>query len=154
MPIHIHITSLTGTSACSHGTFYCVNGGVLGKEISSTFVDDGVCDCCDGSDETDGCGNTCHAVMQQKRNELQTKLEQYEAGFKARTLLVTEAAKKWKEWQALHNELSAKVPELKAQVATLEGTLSSSSIFSLRGSECVRTVSFSAWRLMPPCIVG
>lgn len=32
-----------GTSACNSGIFYCANKGFFPKEISSTFVNDGVC---------------------------------------------------------------------------------------------------------------
>lgn len=32
-----------GTSACNSGLFYCANKKFFSKEISSTFVNDGVC---------------------------------------------------------------------------------------------------------------
>lgn len=40
-----------GTSACSMSRFYCINKGHRGEWIPSSRVDDGICDCCDGSDE-------------------------------------------------------------------------------------------------------
>ena len=43
-----------GTNACSHAInshgFYCQNLGSTAKLIKSSFVNDNVCDCCDGSD--------------------------------------------------------------------------------------------------------
>mmetsp|Transcript_5898 Transcript_5898/g.10869 ORF Transcript_5898/g.10869 Transcript_5898/m.10869 type:complete len:920 (-) Transcript_5898:113-2872(-) len=40
-----------GTSACAHGRFFCANAGSIPQFIPSAAVNDGVCDCCDGSDE-------------------------------------------------------------------------------------------------------
>ncbi|XP_046396493.1 uncharacterized protein LOC124163553 [Ischnura elegans] len=38
-----------GTSACSNGVFYCYSNNFV--SIPSGRVNDGICDCCDGSDE-------------------------------------------------------------------------------------------------------
>mmetsp|Transcript_184564 Transcript_184564/g.585302 ORF Transcript_184564/g.585302 Transcript_184564/m.585302 type:complete len:902 (+) Transcript_184564:71-2776(+) len=40
-----------GTSACARGRFFCPNVGGLPQFIPSALINDGVCDCCDGSDE-------------------------------------------------------------------------------------------------------
>ncbi|CAE8685661.1 unnamed protein product [Polarella glacialis] len=40
-----------GTSACSRGHFYCHNEGSIPQVIRTSLLNDGVCDCCDGSDE-------------------------------------------------------------------------------------------------------
>ena len=41
-------------------TFYCENKGANPKRIFKSRVSDGICDCCDGSDENGiGCSNTC-----------------------------------------------------------------------------------------------
>ena len=50
-----------GTSACSDGVFHCLHVQVRPFTIPSSFVNDGVCDCCDGSDEymSNTCENTC-----------------------------------------------------------------------------------------------
>jgi len=53
-----------GTSACPGGHFYCRNAPHTPLNIPSSLVNDGVCDCCDGSDEWRGvatCRNTCEA---------------------------------------------------------------------------------------------
>lgn len=56
-----------GTAACEKGRFYCKNTGYQMKYISSFKVNDGVCDCCDGSDEyldlfSIKCPNNCAEV--------------------------------------------------------------------------------------------
>lgn len=48
-----------GTSACAHGRFFCANSGGVAQYIPSALVNDGVCDCCDGSDEWLGDGVVC-----------------------------------------------------------------------------------------------
>lgn len=41
------------------------------KVLESMFVDDGICDCCDGSDEARGvCANTCPELGRHAREEL------------------------------------------------------------------------------------
>lgn len=55
------------TAACENGKFYCKNTKGLEVYIPSFKVNDGVCDCCDGSDEYLNlfgikCENTCHLL--------------------------------------------------------------------------------------------
>ncbi|XP_021939758.1 glucosidase 2 subunit beta [Zootermopsis nevadensis] len=42
-----------GTSACQNGRFYCDTQNNIGhsESVPSSYVNDGICDCCDGSDE-------------------------------------------------------------------------------------------------------
>jgi len=63
-----------GTSACANGTFYCSNAPWVPKRIYSGQVGDGICDCCDGTDEktktNSTCKNTCKAILlEEKRNQ-------------------------------------------------------------------------------------
>uniref|UniRef100_A0A7S1KLC1 Glucosidase 2 subunit beta n=1 Tax=Percolomonas cosmopolitus TaxID=63605 RepID=A0A7S1KLC1_9EUKA len=59
--------------------FYCENQGYIPKYIFNSFVNDGICDCCDGSDEYDlnGNGNVkCENTCQQKGNKIRTELKE------------------------------------------------------------------------------
>lgn len=63
-----------GTAACEKGRFYCKNAKTLEIYIPSFKVNDGVCDCCDGSDEyLDNfgikCENTCATLQAAHRRE-------------------------------------------------------------------------------------
>lgn len=60
-----------GTSACENGRFYCENKMYTPKAISSSLVNDQICDCCDGSDEylTNVCSNTCAEEGRKAREE-------------------------------------------------------------------------------------
>ncbi|KAK9728769.1 hypothetical protein K7432_000801 [Basidiobolus ranarum] len=67
-----------GTSACPNSTFHCKNPGHTAVDISSSRVNDGVCDpdCCDGTDEYNGfisCPNICEEVGLKYRQELAEK---------------------------------------------------------------------------------
>lgn len=70
-----------GTAACEKGRFYCKNVEKLGTYIPSFKVNDGVCDCCDGSDEyLDNfgikCENACDALQSaHRRNALLERIK-------------------------------------------------------------------------------
>jgi len=59
-----------GTDSFPNGTFYCNNSGYISSEIPKWSVGDGICDCCDGSDEWynkhSNCSNTCLAFEVEK----------------------------------------------------------------------------------------
>ncbi|CAM9170898.1 unnamed protein product, partial [Ectocarpus fasciculatus] len=55
-----------GTSACSNGVFECANRGHRSVRLPSSRVGDGVCDCCDGSDEP---GGACKASCEEASEE-------------------------------------------------------------------------------------
>ena len=64
--------------------FQCVNQEFVAMKILSSRVNDGICDCCDGSDETSGivkCNNTCAEVgaelMAKKRESMRIQAEGY-----------------------------------------------------------------------------
>jgi protein kinase C substrate 80K-H len=67
-----------GTAACSFFSpqkFQCGSADIFNQTIPSSRVDDGVCDCCDGSDEALYCRNTCKDLAQARQAELE-RLEQ------------------------------------------------------------------------------
>ncbi|RLN52174.1 hypothetical protein BBJ28_00012845 [Nothophytophthora sp. Chile5] len=94
-----------GTSACSHVLlrsdatsrssglmFQCRSGG---NPVSSAFVSDGVCDCCDGSDEIKGaCPDTCESERRQTLEKLQARLSTVRNGLRVRQQLETQAVDK------------------------------------------------------------
>jgi protein kinase C substrate 80K-H len=102
-----------GTSACSNGRFYCINKGSRGKFIHSGLVvsytyslladirltkyvfcilqGDGICDCCDGSDEwatprgkAGECKNTCDAEGADWRRTQADAIKKAEEGARLR----------------------------------------------------------------------
>ena len=63
-----------GTASCEKGRFYCKNMSNRMEYISSFKVNDGVCDCCDGSDEyldlfSIKCPNTCAEASKSLKRE-------------------------------------------------------------------------------------
>lgn len=69
------------TAACKNGRFYCKHGEnnkTTSESIPSFMVNDGVCDCCDGSDEylnnfNINCPNTCDEVERSRKREKLTR---------------------------------------------------------------------------------
>ena len=64
-----------GTAACERGRFYCKNLIGIDVYIPSYKVNDGVCDCCDGSDEYLDpfgvkCPNTCETLKKTHIREI------------------------------------------------------------------------------------
>jgi len=106
-----------GTSACAarvaqtsseqQGTtssvtkFFCSNIGARSLSLPLSRVDDGVCDCCDGSDELVTrshvlCPNTCMEAGRAAREALEASIKAHEAGAQAKASLI-EAAKQARE---------------------------------------------------------
>lgn len=76
------------------------------------FVDDFVCDCCDGSDEAAGrCANTCDSEGASWRAEVQARLAALERGMAARRQLVEKAKL---ELDAARVDVAAKRTELQS----------------------------------------
>ncbi|XVF53208.1 hypothetical protein PTKIN_Ptkin05aG0082000 [Pterospermum kingtungense] len=111
-----------GTSACPTAKFYCKNARHVPQLLFSSRVNDGICDCCDGSDEYDGqvkCPNTCWEVGKVARVRPLKKISTYKEGAKLRNLEIERAklaAKDEAELTNIKNEdktLKALVQELK-----------------------------------------
>lgn len=100
-----------GTSACKNAQFYCVNVGYRGQFLFSSNVNDGVCDCCDGSDEYSSgavCVNTCDVLGESVRKQYMGEASDIDAGIKAREQMIAaahaELAEKNGKIEALKNE--------------------------------------------------
>lgn len=112
----------TGTSACPNGSFHCRNMDMTPKTISSSFVHDGVCDCCDGSDEPRGaCANTCLEHTKAMIAGVRRKYEDHQRGLELKAEMAAQGAAKRDE---LAQQLARAEGEVEAQrslVASLTG---------------------------------
>ncbi|KAG8767176.1 hypothetical protein FRC15_005878 [Serendipita sp. 397] len=108
-----------GTSACPNSSFYCVNEGHEGASISSTRVNDGLCEkeCCDGSDEPEGvCPNVCEEVGKEYRQRKEAEAKIRRTGGKIRSTYVLFAEKEKKRLQASIITLKSDVEAKKKEV--------------------------------------
>lgn len=105
-----------GTNACMNGLFSCDNAGYVPNTIPSSRVNDGICDCCDGSDEYNGkrqCGNTCNVLAEKMREEQEKAKQLFEVGIVKRRELVQKGAE-------LRNLMRARSEELESKRINLE----------------------------------
>ncbi|XP_045048433.2 glucosidase 2 subunit beta isoform X4 [Desmodus rotundus] len=107
---------LTSTAACPNGSFHCTNTGYKPLYISSRWVNDGVCDCCDGTDEYNSgivCENTCKEKGRKERETLQQMAEVTREGFRLKKILI-------EDWKKAREEKQQKLTELQAGKKSLE----------------------------------
>ena len=114
-----------GTSACAHlfadAKFYCMNKQHRGRYVPSSRVDDGVCDCCDGSDESSAtCPDTCGAEAAASRVEDRERIATLESGARAKQGYVARAAEAKATAEAEAKAREAEVAAAKASLAELE----------------------------------
>ena len=67
--------------------------------LASAFVDDGLCDCCDGSDEIHGCSNRCLEESAPVVQELKDKLNVYTNALQKKGSFEQQAVAKKAHWQ-------------------------------------------------------
>ncbi|KAL7675848.1 hypothetical protein ACOME3_002112 [Neoechinorhynchus agilis] len=87
-----------GTSACRNAFLYCPNEGFIPQNVSSrltktNIIDDGICDCCDGSDEPQKrieCNNTCAQLSREMARKKKEDLRVLERGLKLKEQWITE----------------------------------------------------------------
>ena len=107
----------TGTSACPVGRFYCANKGHRPLTLNASSVDDGVCDCCDGSDEPAGaCRDTCAASGAAALAAAEARLEAVRAGRVARAKAVAKARRERAAWARAVARADADVAAAEAAV--------------------------------------
>ncbi|THG07304.1 hypothetical protein TEA_015844 [Camellia sinensis var. sinensis] len=112
-----------GTSACPNGKFYCHNAGYAPFFIFSSRVNDGICDCCDGSDEYDGkvkCSNTCWEAGKVARDKLKKKIATYQEGVTLRKQEVEQAKLAVAKDEAELSKLTSEEKILKGLVQQLK----------------------------------
>ena len=79
--------------------FHCRNRGHQTKKLPASQVNDGVCDCCDGSDEHDGrvaCDRKCNTLGAWRRVELAEKVTRARGGLHKKRAIVAAAPLKRK----------------------------------------------------------
>jgi protein kinase C substrate 80K-H len=135
-----------GTSACAHLSsgspqvpgatnatlvlpgFYCKNKGHIPSYIPFTNVNDGFCDCCDGSEEFGGvggvkCENRCAVVGKEWRKQDEARQKSLSNAAKKRKDLVAQAARMRKEVEDRIQSLGTEIAGAEVKVKNLEGEL-------------------------------
>ncbi|RKP17166.1 hypothetical protein ROZALSC1DRAFT_24481 [Rozella allomycis CSF55] len=112
-----------GTFACQNGKFYCINKGHVPGFIKSSRVNDGVCDCCDGSDEYDGridCPSKCAEINKLENLSKLETLKVVEEGLKVKKRYIeTRKQEREKEFNKLQ-DLEKKLEYLRLQLQEAE----------------------------------
>lgn len=116
------------TNACSFYSsdlFHCKSKVFTNQRIPLSRVDDGICDCCDGSDESIGCDNNCMALEKLRLEAEEEEKNRKEAGIKAQTQLKAEANSLYTAKVAEGLEAKNRAAELVAQIENAKGEVSS-----------------------------
>ncbi|KAH3766009.1 glucosidase 2 subunit beta [Pelomyxa schiedti] len=111
------------TSACPVGKFKCANRGYIPISIPSSFVNDGICDCCDGSDEYAGkvkCKNACTELGAAERIAAKAQLDAAIQGLEERKSLSTSGTASYSEMKVQADAVRVQLNEAKEEVARLE----------------------------------
>eukprot|EP00484_Ammonia_sp_Unknown_P000480 CAMPEP_0197022504 /NCGR_PEP_ID=MMETSP1384-20130603/3362_1 /TAXON_ID=29189 /ORGANISM="Ammonia sp." /LENGTH=527 /DNA_ID=CAMNT_0042450561 /DNA_START=220 /DNA_END=1803 /DNA_ORIENTATION=- len=113
-----------GTSACNKGRFWCKNEGYRARYIFSSLVNDGICDCCDGSDEASNarvqCRNVCADKAKQELAEFMQQKKKYTEGIKVKNSLLQVAKSKLNEKRHRKQELEAQLADKRQQLQQKE----------------------------------
>ncbi|KAJ9520990.1 hypothetical protein QJQ45_022708, partial [Haematococcus lacustris] len=110
-----------GTAACYHGSFYCANRGYEPQQLSASFVDDGVCDCCDGSDEARGrCKNTCLDKSSSQKQAIKDRVAQISQSLDRKTDLQAQAIQLKANWAGKAHSIRSELEAQEAEVQRLQ----------------------------------
>lgn len=78
-------------------------------------------DCCDGTDELEGCQNTCIEKNAAVRESLAKKVQEYKAALEKRQQYVQAAQQKRDEMRARAAGINAEIEAAQERVVRLEG---------------------------------
>jgi protein kinase C substrate 80K-H len=118
-----------------------VNKGYRGKYLPSMHVGDGVCDCCDGSDEAGGrakCGNTCEVDGAAWRAAQAEGIRKAEEGARKRLTYAAEGQEAARARKGKMAELAAKVEAAKGAVAAAEAAVAAAEAEERAATEAAR----------------
>lgn len=91
------------------GSFHCANVGHSAVELRSSRVNDGVCDCCDASDEWasgSACSDVCLEMGRAAREEALRKQEETKRGYSLKLGLI-EQGKNMRQEREVHHTFSS-----------------------------------------------
>lgn len=114
--MHFEIPYYIGTAACSDNTFHCLNFGYKVIQIPSSRVDDGICDCCDGSDEGNlvNCTNICKSMADRDRAKFEKIINSFQTGHATRSEYIKNTKEKHAAAASAIPTIEARIIELKA----------------------------------------
>ena len=117
-------THSSGTSAAGNdiNRFICINKGYRLIEIPRSRVDDGTCDCCDGSDEGAlvQCPNVCDQVAQSELKSLNKLKIAYTEGSKIKAQYLAKALHEYDSKASPLHHLINEVERLESNVKLLK----------------------------------
>lgn len=107
------------TNACSFYTsdmFRCKSTVYANQLVPLSRVDDGICDCCDGSDESIPCKNKCAELERYRVEVLEKEAGKKEAGIREQVKLRDEANKLFEDKKAEGADAKARAADLQTKV--------------------------------------
>lgn len=104
------------------GKFHCNNKGYKAIVLSSSRVDDGICDCCDGSDEGTiiQCKDTCNQVAYKEREHLNKLTTAYKIGKGLRESYITSVRNEKESKAATLTYVKGEIERQKATTSALQ----------------------------------
>jgi protein kinase C substrate 80K-H len=139
-----------GTSACSmyssQDLFVCSNQRYVVTSLHSSRINDGVCDCCDGSDEFQShvkCADNCDEMGKAYILEAQKKANDRALGIAESVKLKAETAAILKEQRENLKKASVRVPELEQNLSSLKSQLREQEEAETREREHQHTVALT-----------
>lgn len=112
------------TNACSFYTsdqFHCKSQIFQNQKIPLSRVNDGICDCCDGSDENVACENDCIERERYRVEVIEKEENQRKNGLLAKDKLIKEAQSLYETKLAEGLEAKNMAKELQSKVDTMKG---------------------------------